>query len=232
VCSHLKISSSFLYRNVILPQSLHPQERRLRLLECVWHCSLFLTPTSSPGLPPTAEETFASSWCRFISNVISSASRHHHSRSSGRLRLEIGNGITKSDKSRRKKDSSKEEQLQKMGKLINRKDNWLGEILVEEKWAAVTRAASHQQKGCHIKHLTLSVAQAALQAHMGALGSLTAFLLHTRVTDTLKDFVVVWLTPWIRAECPTKPWLSFGENSPLGLPWKESVCTAAALQLD
>lgn len=39
----------------------------------------------------------ASSWCRFISSVISSGSRRHHSRSSGRLRLEIGKGITKGD---------------------------------------------------------------------------------------------------------------------------------------
>lgn len=50
------------------------------------------------------QKLLASSWCRFISSVISSASRRHHSGSSGRLRLEIGKGITKSDKSRRKKD--------------------------------------------------------------------------------------------------------------------------------
>lgn len=178
------------------------------------------------------KKLLASSWCRFISSVISSASRRHHSRSSGRLRLEIGKGITKSDKSRRKKDSSKEEQLQKMGQLINRKGNEPGEVLVEERGAAVTRAASHRQKGCHVKHLTLSIAQAPLQAGMEALGSLTAFLLRRRVIYTLKDFVVVWLTTWIRAACPTKPWLAFGERSPLGLLWKESVGTKAALQLD
>lgn len=50
-------------------------------------------------------------------------------------------------------------------------------------------------------------------------------------THTLKDFVVVQLTPWIRAECPTKLWFAFGERSLLGLFWKESVCTEAALQL-
>ena len=178
------------------------------------------------------KKLWASSWCRFISSVILSASTRHRSRSSGRLRLEIGKGITKRDKSRRKRDSSKEEQLQKMGQLINRKNNEPGEVLVEERGAAVTRAASHQQKGCHIKHLTFSIAQAPLQAGMGALGSLKAFLLQSGVTYTLKDFAVVWLTPWIRAECPTKPWLAFGESSPLGLLWKESVCTEAALQLD
>lgn len=71
-----------------------------------------------------------------------------------------------------KKDSSKEEQLQKMGQLINRNDNEPGEVLVEERGAVVTRAASHQQKGCHIKHLTLCIAQALLQAATGAQGSL------------------------------------------------------------
>lgn len=35
-----------------------------------------------------------------------------------------------------KKDSSKEEQLQKMGQLVNRKDNEPGEVLVEERGAA------------------------------------------------------------------------------------------------
>lgn len=42
----------------MLPQSLCPQERHLLLREHTWHCSLVLIPTSSPGLPPAAEETF------------------------------------------------------------------------------------------------------------------------------------------------------------------------------
>lgn len=50
------------------------------------------------------QKLLASSWCGFISSVVSSASRRHHSGSSGRLRLEIGKGITKSDKNRSKKD--------------------------------------------------------------------------------------------------------------------------------
>lgn len=70
---------------------------------------------------------------------------------------------------------------------------------------------SCQQKGCLVKHLTPSTAQAPLQTGMGALGSLTVAFSQSRVTRTLKDSVVVQLTPWIRAERPTKPWLAFGD---------------------
>lgn len=95
-----------------------------------------------------------------------------------------------------KKDSSKEEQLQKMGQLINTKDNESGEVLVEERGAAAApELPITSKKGVTIKHLTLCIAQAPLQAGMEALGGLTAFLLQNKVTYTLQDFVVVWLTP-------------------------------------
>lgn len=52
------VSSSFLYRTMTQPQSLHPQRCCCLLLKLTWLCSLLLTPTSSPGLPPAAAETF------------------------------------------------------------------------------------------------------------------------------------------------------------------------------
>lgn len=45
-------------------------------------------------------------------------------------------------KAEEEKDSSKEEQPQKMGQLMNRKDNE-PEVLVKERGAGVTKAASH-----------------------------------------------------------------------------------------
>lgn len=97
-------SSSFLYRTMTLPQSLHPQGCCCLLLKCTWLCFLLLHPPAVLAYLLLLQKLLASSWCRSISSVISSASRHHHSGSSGRLRLEIGKGITKSDKSRSKKD--------------------------------------------------------------------------------------------------------------------------------
>lgn len=52
-----RVSSSFLCRTMTLPQS-HPQGCCCFLLKLTWLCSLLLTPTSSPGLPPAAAETF------------------------------------------------------------------------------------------------------------------------------------------------------------------------------
>lgn len=75
---------------------------------------------------------------------------------------------------------------------------------MEEREAAAARTARHQQKEHHIKHLILFVAQAPLRVGMGALSGLTAFLLQSSVTYTPENFMVVWLTLWIRAECPTK----------------------------
>lgn len=178
-------------------------------------CSIALWSSYPPAVLAyllLLKKLLASSWCRFISSVISSQSRRHHSRSSGRLRLEIGKGITKRDKSRKNKESNKKEQLQKMEQLMNRKDNE-PEDLVEEGGIAVARTARHQQKRHHIKHLILSVEQAPLQGGMGAHSGLTAFLLQSSVTYTPENFTVAWLTLGIRAECPTKFCSAFGESS-------------------
>lgn len=109
---------------------------------------------------------------------------------------------------------------------MNQKSWW------KKRGAGVTRAASRQEKRVSHRAFDLLYSTTPLEAAMGDLGSLIAILLQSRVTYILKDFVVVWLTLWIRAECPTKPWLAFGESSTLGLLWKESVCTETALQLD
>lgn len=72
------------------------------------------------------------------------------------------------------------------------------------------------------------IEQAPLQAGMEALGSLTAFLLQSRVTYTPKDFVVARLTPWIRAECPTKLWIAF-ERAPHWVSSGKNLCAPKLL---
>lgn len=92
------VSSSFLYRTVTLPQSLHPQGAAAFFSNSRGFALCSLHPPAVLAYLLLLQKLLASSWCRSISSVISSASRHHHSGSSGRLRLEIGKGITKSDK--------------------------------------------------------------------------------------------------------------------------------------
>lgn len=107
MCSHLKFSVSL---QVFCTGPWHcPKVSILRGAAAFFSdsCGFALCSSHPPAVLAyllLLQKLLASSWCRFISSVISSASRRHHPGSSGRLRLEIGKGITKSDKRRSKRD--------------------------------------------------------------------------------------------------------------------------------